>query len=245
MCVVCGHNFERPSLPGNFVQLRKLCDRCCEIHRYCRGANHAPLLSEFGASSGGQSRSLCRRCEALRYNRRVVTCAHCLDEFIPDMGTMRLNGRGVNLCNDCHSQVKHCGRCNRFLPRTAFSIATGKACGLAGHCRECTSDKWSRSTPANRFRARATLYGISYEQYEEMLDNQADLCAICGQPETDISRGKLRTLAVDHNHSTGQIRNLLCGRCNKTLGLMNEDPARLRAAADYLERWSAAIALTG
>ncbi len=43
-------------------------------------------------------------------------------------------------------------------------------------------------------------------------------------------------LAIDHDHKTGQVRSLLCKKCNGVLGLVDDDPALLRAAADYIER---------
>lgn len=51
-------------------------------------------------------------------------------------------------------------------------------------------------------------------------------CQICGQAQD--------TLHLDHDHVTGEIRGWLCGSCNRAIGLMKDDPVRLRAAADYL-----------
>src|SRR6185312_3236559 len=65
-----------------------------------------------------------------------------------------------------------------------------------------------------------TKYGISLEQYEEMLARQGGGCAVCGtQP------GKQR-LDVDHCHETGVVRGLLCRACNVSLGALKEDPER-------------------
>jgi hypothetical protein len=72
-------------------------------------------------------------------------------------------------------------------------------------------------------------YGISIEQYETMLKVQGGGCAICGE---QCKTGK--ALAVDHCHKTGVVRGLLCGRCNKGLGLFGDRPGLLRKAADYL-----------
>jgi hypothetical protein len=67
---------------------------------------------------------------------------------------------------------------------------------------------------------------------------QNGLCAICGNPETLIVRGKLRRLAVDHDHGTRKIRRLLCLGCNTGLGKFRHDPALLRTAAAYIEQES-------
>jgi hypothetical protein len=70
-----------------------------------------------------------------------------------------------------------------------------------------------------------------------MLAEQGDVCAVCNMPETHIDRrsGNIRELCVDHDHKTGEVRALLCSACNVALGRLNEDPARIRALADYAE----------
>lgn len=71
-------------------------------------------------------------------------------------------------------------------------------------------------------------YGIGLEKYNYMLASQNNCCAIC--KKTD---GK--SLCVDHNHATGKIRGLLCNKCNKALGLFNDDPELLKIADLYLK----------
>jgi translation initiation factor 2 beta subunit (eIF-2beta)/eIF-5 len=67
-------------------------------------------------------------------------------------------------------------------------------------------------------------YGITLEQYNELLEKQLHACAICKEPESQISWGKTKRLAVDHCHKTGKVRGLLCQRCNTTLGRYEDDP---------------------
>lgn len=79
-------------------------------------------------------------------------------------------------------------------------------------------------------------FGITKERYDEMSAEQGHLCAICGQPETAKIRDRTLTLAVDHCHSHGHIRALLCRGCNTALGGFRDDPNLLRAAIAYLEK---------
>ncbi len=58
-------------------------------------------------------------------------------------------------------------------------------------------------------------------------------CEVCGATTSDSSG---RECATDHDHRTDEFRGILCGNCNQALGLVDDDPARLRALADYLER---------
>lgn len=70
-----------------------------------------------------------------------------------------------------------------------------------------------------------------------MLSAQAGVCAICKCPETSKWKGRIRQLAVDHDHVTGHVRGLLCDNCNSGVGSFRNEPAVLRAAAAYLEHY--------
>lgn len=81
---------------------------------------------------------------------------------------------------------------------------------------------------AYRDRYLRKKYGVSSATYDAMAALQKDKCASCG----DIT-----ALVVDHNHSTGEVRALLCSPCNTAIGLLKEDPKRMRAAIKYLARF--------
>lgn len=78
-------------------------------------------------------------------------------------------------------------------------------------------------------------YGITRKQYEEMLLAQQGLCAICHNPPSDF--GRYKNLCVDHNHETGKIRGLLCGRCNLQIGAFEDDIQLLQKAIAYLVKY--------
>lgn len=78
-------------------------------------------------------------------------------------------------------------------------------------------------------------YNIDLEIYNKMLLDQNNVCMICNQPET---RGKTKYLSVDHCHTTGKVRDLLCGRCNTVLGYVKDNPDHLIKAAKYLIKHS-------
>lgn len=91
-----------------------------------------------------------------------------------------------------------------------------------------------------RFAAASRKYllrkwGLTSEQFEQMLQNQGGGCAICGATENSPgSKGK--SLAVDHDHTTGKVRGLLCDKCNRALGWLGEDHQRFIRAAEYLQK---------
>ena len=75
------------------------------------------------------------------------------------------------------------------------------------------------------------------ERAHTLFDAFYNRCAICGEPETAVSRtGRPKSISVDHDHDTGRIRGVLCDRCNRALGYLRDNPDLLRRAADYLER---------
>lgn len=79
-------------------------------------------------------------------------------------------------------------------------------------------------------------YGITLDQYNQMLKDQNGCCAICKKPETtvDARYGRVRDLAVDHCHETGKIRGLLCDRHNRGIGHFDDSPEMLTAAIFYI-----------
>lgn len=78
----------------------------------------------------------------------------------------------------------------------------------------------------------ARTYGLTVQDYDKMLEEQNGLCAICRQPEPVANR----KLSVDHCHETGKIRALLCGPCNKGLGIFEKNKDRFET---YLIKYGA------
>lgn len=143
-------------------------------------------------------------------------------------------------------QSKFCSSCKETLPISAFSEAKTYADGYRGQCKPCRArytiayrerTGWKPKTrpqrmdgEANRKRKMHRKYGISVEEYDEMLAGQGGKCAICNRSETIARR-----LAVDHCHATRRVRGLLCYKCNTAIGLFGDDPKVVRSAAVYLE----------
>lgn len=76
-------------------------------------------------------------------------------------------------------------------------------------------------------------FGITPNDYYEMLEKQGGVCATCGgQCKTG------RRLAVDHDHITGKVRGLLCSSCNIVVGHLQDSPERIQRISDYLKQHS-------
>lgn len=76
-------------------------------------------------------------------------------------------------------------------------------------------------------------YGLTVDQYDALLEKQGGGCAICLKPMPEEGSGHLR-LCVDHCHDTGEVRGLLCMRCNTALGALGDSLERLEIAVEYL-----------
>ena len=95
---------------------------------------------------------------------------------------------------------------------------------------------------ANKDRARGAdmlrKFGITLDDYNRMHSVQDGLCAICLEPEKAVDHKAKRTrqLAIDHCHTTGKVRDLLCGRCNTAIGAFRDRLDILERAVSYLKR---------
>lgn len=99
------------------------------------------------------------------------------------------------------------------------------------------STEWSKNNKERSGRSIRNshlkkAYGITLNEYEDLFEKQGGLCSICSQPE----RINKAYLAVDHCHTTGKVRGLLCQACNVTLGKVEERVDILLAMVEYLRK---------
>jgi len=135
-------------------------------------------------------------------------------------------------------ETKRCPKCGLHLPLTReFWNKNAAACRhkTASYCRKCLK-VYRRERVALRphvYRASHMKrgYGLTLDEFDALLAKQGGVCAVCGTADP-AGRGQF---CVDHEHDTGRIRGLLCGRCNSGLGYFQDSSEALRAAADYLE----------
>ena len=137
--------------------------------------------------------------------------------------------------------MKTCSRCKAEKPDGDFYIdrrrnkplSVCKPCGVekAREYRHRNPDfeirRYAREKAAVRERHLIRKYGITQARYDEMFSAQSGCCAICGKSQD-------RNFDVDHNHTTGEVRGLLCTNCNRMIGHAGDNPQRLINAALYL-----------
>ena len=117
--------------------------------------------------------------------------------------------------------MKTCKTCGETKDDTGFRKHRGS-------CKKCCRKKGrAYETPEQKKDyALRSKYGITLAQYEQMLEEQRGQCFICSSEQK---------LFVDHCHTTGRVRGLLCHHCNLVLGHAMDNPSILRLAANYLE----------
>jgi hypothetical protein len=135
-----------------------------------------------------------------------------------------------------------CSKCHKDKPETLEYFPGHKKTvnGLSSWCRVCNvayTSNWKRNNQVkektNRRRlSLQRLYGITLEQYDEFLLSQNGGCKICERKDTGSSRCKF--FHVDHDHTTGKVRGLLCNNCNRGIGYLADSPERLLKAAEYV-----------
>ena len=101
--------------------------------------------------------------------------------------------------------------------------------------REQVSKRPKYTLEQNRAASWKTRYRLTPEDYDRIAAEQGGRCAICRRFETRWARGRPLPLSVDHDHETGEVRGLLCARCNATLGFF-ENRELFDAATEYLRR---------
>lgn len=132
--------------------------------------------------------------------------------------------------------MKTCNVCHAPKPLTEFhKVWKGKE-PTQNHCKACSKAKTTQYRQDNPQVIAAILrnsflkrtYGITSKDYDRMVAEQGGVCAICG---SDFDG---RRLEVDHDHITGRVRALLCGRCNSGLASFENNRHMFEAYLRYL-----------
>ena len=149
--------------------------------------------------------------------------------------------------------MKKCSKCKEEKEPTEF-YKRSKNGKLRSICKECTNNdarewqsrnrdkvvksvrKWESKNKdkVKEYDRRKNLkakYGITLEFLEGLRTGQGSKCKVCNLHEDSLDR----PLVVDHNHKTGEVRGLLCHKCNTGLGLLKDSPRILKQALEYLE----------
>jgi len=127
---------------------------------------------------------------------------------------------------------KQCNCCRKKKPTVEYSARKASKDGLQKMCKSCASDTQRQNYEKDK-RRNAWLkkaYGMTLDDYTFMYTQQKGLCRICCR--------HFNQLVVDHNHHTGDVRGLLCDKCNRGLGYFDDSIDFIDNASAYLEETS-------
>ena len=133
--------------------------------------------------------------------------------------------------------MKTCTKCDQTKELSEFYKNKNYKDGHKNECKDCTAEynrqryQTAEVKDAMRDSAFKIKYGISLQDYNLMYEQQNGSCKICGS--TDPQRGN-KHFMVDHDHTTGKVRGLLCAPCNMGLGLLGDNISTLQNAINYL-----------
>jgi hypothetical protein len=137
-------------------------------------------------------------------------------------------------------ETKICKKCKVEKPLSEYSHKRPKnrPPGLQPRCKTCSSEDtklWNlknKETSKDRYLKRT--YGISESEYNSRLINQNNRCPLCNK-EFSFNTFGPDSPVVDHCHTHGHVRGIICNECNRGLGYFRDNPEALRKAAKYLE----------
>lgn len=139
--------------------------------------------------------------------------------------------------------MRSCTACGQEKPPEQFYWTTRRDGTPARHskckpCRKSQFKMWRESPEGREWKHTQGLnkLGIDLPTYADMFRSQGGVCAICAKPERKKRNGRIVKLAVDHNHSTGAVRGLLCHKCNSGLGAFGDRQDLVAVALAYLRK---------
>jgi len=220
----------------------KQCQMCGKDLVYSgRGRPPSQYCSRKCKDSGSAQKARREALEQRKAEQQGERCCPVCGGTIPDSVTLRAiccsRECGVTYQNRKSAERrrakrrvdrKPCAWCGGAIPD---DLHAGALCCSKSCTRKRYADEHRQPGARNAY-MRKYLYGITEEQYAALMEKQGNACAICGSTEWP---GKGNRPNTDHCHTGGQVRGILCGKCNAGLGHFDDDPARLRVAAVYLE----------
>jgi len=202
-------------------------------------------------SADGRWTALCRLCGESFQQRKTsqLYCSKTCSNRIEKPGKVGPRTPAVTLvCPVCGVTFQAARRDKRACSRACYARLPDRQSVIQAADRR--PERQRRKNELRRGSERVRVYnrmkqleryGLTPEQHDAMLAAQNGLCAICGSPPNPDGIRAASRLHTDHDHVTGKARALLCNSCNNGLGRFKDDPALLRAAAEYIERHRALI----
>lgn len=138
--------------------------------------------------------------------------------------------------------MKTCSQCGEYKSLDEFNRDSRKLDGRRAECTLCNRLRMKKrilDKPTAKRLGLKRHYNLSIEEFELKYNNQRGQCAICTKPVlfSGTVHNRSQIACVDHDHTTSQVRGLLCNNCNRALGLFQDSPKVIEAALAYLKEY--------
>ena len=192
----------------------------------------------------------------------IVSCHACKIEFPKRISFIKDGSK--NFCSPkCRNEYscmvyktnkkgfKKCRKCKKEKSFSEFYPHKTSKDNLTARCKTCLCKDQRRRYPKIKlgkdYKKNKSIngriyhikrkYNLTENDYNDLLKKQNNVCAICKTPETRKVNGRLSPLSIDHCHQTGQVRGLLCDKCNGGLGKFGDNCEMLNSAILYLQKY--------
>lgn len=217
--------------------------------KYCQTCNRHE--SEFNSWDSGSNGALkCQKCgneyrRKRRLQKQKLTCCRCKKEK-SKIDFIKLSIKYTKICKTCYKKAREqyenikyssmgtlgnmakdgyylCNICNNIKPKKAFKKRKRNKSGVTSACKGCLKTR-------HREKKLKYTYGLSIDDFNKLYEYQGGKCAIC---KINLEKGT-NDCSVDHNHESGNVRGLLCNRCNRAIGMLKDSKVVLYSAIRYL-----------
>jgi hypothetical protein len=231
--------------------LEHVIDGCLCEGKWCTKCEQVKCYDAFYKQAGRDSRSHCKEC--VNANARERRKVRPREPKPRNISRRRQIPMFVHMHEDCQCEGKRCKSCEKFKCVDNFYLDKQNKDGHTVDCKVCRGKRVKEWKEAHKDQVTATaawytknteqrrrryhlkkVYGLTESQYSEMRDRQQGACAICGI----VSQSPLH---IDHDHSTGRVRALLCTRCNSMIGYARDSIEMLKKGIEYLEFYSEGV----
>lgn len=180
-----------------------------------------------------------KKCSRGHISPRYASSGNCAQCIAERKGNAYINFRGKSSKRSAENQILAeeaiAGGKTTYFALTQCPHGHSERFVNSNSCVECSRLNMQKRKEESKWKRIEKLYGVTKSIFDLMLKDQDHKCAIC---ESEIKE----SAHIDHCHTDGHVRGLLCSRCNQAIGLLDEDTERMKKAVSYIRRSHDAVA---
>lgn len=203
-------------------------------HEYHPEHKHLPATGLRARELGETYYFTGKRCTKGHLSPRYASSGNCVECIAKARGKAAINFKGRSSKRSEENQKSALDAVlsgfTEYISSDPCPQGHYKRFVTTNNCIECGLMNMQKRAEQAKWRRVKKEYGLSQIQVEKMLEKQNFSCAIC---EKSIAI----KYHIDHCHTSGIVRSLLCSKCNQAIGLLDEDQKKIQKAADYIRKF--------